>query len=359
MKNARKSLLTILAGPALLAFSMPTGDVGFHPAVGTVLTKSYETSAEVILDEMSIVMNGQEMDPDMMQMDMSISASTTIVVTDEYAAVDGSRPTKLMRTYGAVESSSSTSMSNAFMGDMDMNLSGESELQGLTVVFTWNEEEGDYTLEFDGDEGDEELLEGLVEDTDLRGFLPTEDVSPGDTWEIETEEMRKVLAFGGALKIEFDTSELPEEMRGFGSGPPPSPDAFLGDLEGTVTAEYVENRQEDGVAVAVIKISCEISSAKDMTDFFKEMMEDGEMPEGFDMEMEVHSADNEYEFEGEGLLLWNLEAGHVYSFELRGSGTTTMDMAMAMTVQGNDMDFEQMFVMSSDETITITTSSGE
>ena len=98
---------------------------------------------------------------------------------------------------------------------------------------------------------------------------------------------------------------------------------------------------------------------KDMTDFFKEMMEDGEMPEGLDMEMEVHSADNEYEFEGEGLLLWNLEAGHVYSFELRGSGTTTMDMAMAMTMQGNDMDFEQMIVMSSDETITITTSSGE
>jgi len=182
----------------------------------------------------------------------------------------------------------------------------------------------------------------------------------GATWEIEPEELRNLLAFGGALKLEMEAEDMPD-LPGFGGGNSmPSADQYLGELQGTVTAEYRGTREEEGAKVAVIHLAVAVNSAKDMTDFFREVMANAEMPEGMDIETEVESVDMEVELEGEATLLWNLAGGHLHSFELTCKGASTTDMAMAMSMGDMDkMDCEMTMVMKNDSTISLTTTAGE
>ena len=65
------------------------------------------------------------------------------------------------------------------------------------------------SIEFEeGDTGDTEHLEGLVEDMDLRVLLPDQEVDPDDSWELEPADMAHVFRPGGELWI------LPEGVEG-------------------------------------------------------------------------------------------------------------------------------------------------
>ena len=75
---------------------------------------------------------------------------------------------------------------------------------------TWDDEEQTYYSEFDGDDADESLLEGLLEDIDLRAFLPTEEVDVDDEWEVDTSTLGPVLLPGGALG--FYSQDWDEEV---------------------------------------------------------------------------------------------------------------------------------------------------
>jgi hypothetical protein len=55
---------------------------------------------------------------------------------------------------------------------------------------------------YDAREADEELLAGLAEDLDLRGFLPPGPVEPGAQWALSAEAIASALMHGGDLAIE-------------------------------------------------------------------------------------------------------------------------------------------------------------
>ncbi|MEM7309828.1 MAG: hypothetical protein AAF682_24340 [Planctomycetota bacterium] len=358
MKTQRPIVLPLLALPALFAFSSRGDEVRFAPEAGFTLTKTFSTAEEMTLDEMAVVVNGEEQDPEMMGMDQDISSSMEVVLVDEYVAVSDGRPEKLSRTYDTLGSAMTMKMTNPMMGDMSIEMTGESELEGETVLFSWNGDE--YDVEFAEDGGaDEELLTDLDEDTDFRDFLPGVAVDEGDTWEVSPEALRPVLAFGGSLKFENETEDSADAMMGFGNtSTMPPPDAFLGDIDGKINAEYRGTREEDGANVAVIQLSVEVTSAKDMTDFFTEAMDDAEMPPEMDMEMSYDSVDMEFELSGEATLLWSLEGAHVHSFAMEGEVSTILDMAMAMSMGGmGDMEFEVGLVMKGSKTISYAASS--
>ena len=355
MKQKRYIAWSVLLAPAILAFSARGQVVRFQPAKGTVLTKSIETNEELSLEDMSMVMNGQELDPSMVGMEMTTTTQRRVVVTDEYASLDGGRTQRLRRTFDELNFSTSTSMSNQMMGDMDSQVDGESELEGLTVVFEWDADSEEYTVEFDEDsDGDEDLLEDLTQEIDLLGFLPEDEVAEGDSWELEPEIFRSILAPGGSLKIEPDESSV-QDMP-MGSNRMPSPDKALGEFGGEATAEFVDVREVDGVRVALIRIEFEISTASDLTELMQEMMADAPLPDGMEIEMEVESFDMEIVYEGEGELLWNLEGGHLHSFEISGEKTQTVDNSMSVSMAGQAMAMEQSMTMAGTTTIKITTS---
>ncbi len=358
MNLTRKTSLLLVA-PLLFAFSSRNDEIGFGPAEGLSLTKSFESSQEVSLEEMSILMNGEEQDASEIGMEQTVARKSTVVISDEYLRIAGERPARLKRTFDDLAETLSVATSHAMMGDMDFDLEGESPLEGLSVVFTWSDEEGDFVADFaEGSEDDEALLERLTEDTDMRGFLPEDEVAEGDTWEVSPEAMRSILAFGGDLKIELDTSEIEEMAGGMGpggggSGALPPPDQFLGEIEGAVTATYAGN-DEDGYARILLTV--EVDSAKEITDFFSEALE--QLPE--EMDVQFDSADMEFELEGEATLLWDARAGHLHSFELNAETTLTMDMAMSMNMGGmGDMEFEMSMVLGGDWETKLSVSGGD
>lgn len=338
MKQKRNILLPALLFPLALAALAPREALSFSPSEGAVLTKSIESDSELSLDDMSMVVGGQEAPADM---EMTISIDESIVFTDKYEEVNDGRPVRLVRTFDELAQTTMMSMSHPMMGDQDQELIGASELEGLEVVFTWDAEEGAYDVDFHAGEGDADLLEGLVEDTDFREFLPEGEVEEGAVWEIDPDDMRYLLAPGGALKIE------PEEMdmQAFNQ-PQPDMAQLLGEIDGDVTATYQGMRDEEGTNVAVIELEIDISTANDLTDFMQDAMNDVEVPGGEELDMEVGSYDFEMTYEGEGQLLWNVERGIAHSLNLSGDLSMIHDVVMEIAMQGQTQDIEQSMTMS-------------
>jgi len=374
MKHKTTLLLAPLAAPALLAFTLPLDPprsngapgapgapgalgalgalgatvekVAFAPKEGTKVKKTFVTSGSFDLEDMSFLMNGE--DPGgMPEMEMTTSWSQTVKVTDEYAAMGEGRPAKLVRTFDELGQEIDLEIT-VDMGESQDNSnsgSGSSDLEGETVVFAWDAEEEDFTKAFaEGSDADEDLLEGLVEDMDLRGLLPDGPVSEGDSWDIELTSLVHIMAPGGDLGIDVEIEGL--EGAGMG-GPDPNMmsnfNEILGDLlEGDATAKFTGTREVDGKRVGVIEVSLDITAASDLTDLMEEMMSD-EMPEG--LEVSFDSMDLDFTFEGTGELLWNLEGGHVHAFQLSGEVSMAMEMAFSITM-GEEMDMEVSMEMS-------------
>lgn len=351
MKQKRFLAPSLLVLPALLAFSPRASELGYHPAASSTLSKTIQSESQTTLEEMSMVQNGQEIDASMMGLEMTATTKFVVGVTDEYLAVEGSRPTRLSRTYDEISLSSEVASSNAMMGDSNAEMTGSSELQGVRVEFRWNGDE--YVAAYpEGVDGDEDLLEGLTAQLDFEGLLPSAEVSEGDTWSIDPQELRVCFAPGGDVKIELESSD--EAMSGMGQQP--TPDQFIGDLEGEVTGEYAGTRTVDGVEVAVIKVTAEVSSNRDLSEMAGDMMGDAMEEQG--IEMDIESMDSEFSFEGEGQLLWNLGAGVVHSFELSGEVTQTIDTSMQISAQGRDMAIEQSMSFGGSSSITVHTGHG-
>jgi len=340
-----KLLLLSLAVPALVSLALPGDEVRFAPEAGTELAKTFNTTVELSLDEMRMVMNGEEQDASMLQMEMTMTNSSEFAWTDTFGTTTDGHPARLARTFNALSNTTTTSQSNQFTGSVDNDVSSASELEDKTVNFVWNEDESKYDASFpEDDDSDVELLDDLIEDTDLRGFLPESAVAVGDTWSIDANYLINLMGPGGNLKLVPDEADMPD-----GAGPSPGSDLsfseMLGEIEGDVDCEYKGLREVDGNKFAAIAISVDVTSANDLTEMIKEKMDAIDMSEQ-GVEMDFQSADVELAIEGEGTLLWDLEAGHFASFDLSADMSQTMDMAMSMGTPMGDMDIEQTIEMS-------------
>ncbi|HKX46568.1 MAG TPA: hypothetical protein VJP77_07685, partial [Planctomycetota bacterium] len=340
--NHRTTLsVAALAVPALLAFDAPAEAVRFGPAEGTTLAKTFSSTSEMALDSMDMLMNG-EPSPFPMEMDMTMTSETEVEVVDQYVGMGDGRPSKLERTFENIASNNSSAISNPMMGDMDIDLAAHSDLQGLKVVFTWDAEAGAYSPSFpEGVEADAELLEDLNEDMDLRALLPEGDVALDASWEVDPQALVGVLAPGGNLKL------VPEESEELPMGNMPGSDMdlsdMLGEMSGDVTCTFVGTREVDGKRLGAVKVVVDVTSTNDLSDMIGEMMEDA--PD-MGAEIEFDSMDVEWSFEGEGELLWDLAGGHLHAFELTGDVVMAMDMAMNMSMQGQNMSIEQSLELS-------------
>ncbi len=348
--KSRAFLPLVVLVPLVLANDWAGDKPTYQPKEGTTLSKRISIQNELELDDMSMELDGQDMSEMAGQMEMSLKVMTELSVTDEYQALSDGRPTKLKRTFDEISSNTHISGSNPMTGAEEKDIPLASDLEGSTVVFSWDEDEATYSAAFDGEEGDEALLEDLEENLDLRGFLPSAEVAEGDSWEIPAEAVKAALAPGGDIKLhpESDTDPM-SGMNQF------SQNDMIGELDGEFTAVYAGTREEDGPRVAVIKLKIEAKSARDMTDSLDgvqdKMKED--LPPGF--EMDISALDGEYEFEAEGELLWNLEAGHVHELHLSGEVRMIVDMSMSMKMgdKAQSMEVSQTYV--GNQTITLTT----
>lgn len=341
----RTFLVPALLVPALLAMESHGDAPTFAPEAGSSLTKRFETQVDISLDDSEMVVNGEEQS---MPMESETHVTTTIAFTDRYDAVGDGRATKLTRSFDEL-SSETTGSQTGPMGSNDVDVSGQSDLEGESVVFSWDEDAEEYDAAFDEESsGDDELLEGLVADTDFTAFLPDGDVAEGDAWDVEPSAILGLIAPGGSLNITDDSA--PAGTSPGGSGP----SDLLEEFDGEIAATFAGLREEDGARLAVIELEIDVSSAVDMTEMMLEALSGSEdMPDG--LEMDVESADMEFLFEGSGEIVWNLSAGIVYSARISGDVEQIIDQSMHISFGGQEQSMETSSTSTGTQTVTLAT----
>lgn len=335
-------------GAALALTFVPSGDkIAFQPKEGSTVTKTFDISGDFALDEMSLIVNGQDVGGMLGQIEMSMKQETHYEVTDTYEKVADGRPTSLLRTFDRLHAQMSMDMSPAQAELPEMN--SASSLEGKTVAFRWNPDEGAYDRSFKEGEGDESLLEGLEENMDLRVFLPTEEVSADDSWTVELKELVSVTAPGGnmsmapeGMDIDQDSIKMFEEMFGdFGKE--------FGDLlEGECKCTYRGMIEEGEAHLAEIAIEVEVSATVDLTELLNKVIHKALDESGVDAEVDfsLDTADLSIDFEGSGTLLWNPAAGRFHSFQLGGDATFGFDLAVGVEAEGESQKLDASLELS-------------
>lgn len=350
-----KTAATLTAPAVALSFLVgfngsSVDKISFTPKEGTTVTKTFMTTTAMDIDDMTMLMNGEP--APMPEMEMTMEMAQTVTVTDEYVGMADGKPSKLARTFDAISSDLEMEV-NAAGQSQTPNGSGSSPLEGSTIVFSWNGETEEYDIAFaEGEDGDADLLEGLKENMDLRGLLPKDELSEGESYDIDLKAFVDVLAPGGNLHLDM---EVDGQMAGGGIDPEMMTDfsKFFEDLlEGQASGKYTGTRDVGGVKCAVIEIEVQIDAAADMAELAKDSMGEG-MPEG--MEIDIEHMDVEMSYEGSGELLWNMSKGVIHSFNLEADMDMMMDMGMAMAMGGQDMEMTMEMAMSGSVVNEVTT----
>ena len=287
--------LTLLLAPILVA-STTAGPqaIRYAPAPDTTLVRVVQLVTELDKEEMTSTMNGQEIPPEFLpEMELTVLHASTFVVTDRIAAVADGRPVELHRTFDSVELQSREELE--MYGEVTTSEGkATSPYEGQELHITWSEDEEAYAMVL---VEDDEVVEGLREDMDLRGFLPTGEVEEGDSWELEAEVLLGLFYPGGDLALEWEGDDL--------QGQPFTEDQLTGKVEARFAGI-----QDDGQAL--IEITGEVRTATSA----EGNLEHIPVAEG------TATITTEDTFELDGRLYWNLETGHMDSLELDAATRT-------------------------------------
>jgi hypothetical protein len=351
MKHPFLPLLSSAALP-LLAFTplvrphLPRSEtaISFAPAEGQTVVRKFTGGAQLALDDMQITINGQP-SPMPMEMEMDMDMTTEFEVTDKFVSLASGRPLELLRTYDELALSGSFAIEMEMMpgGGQETDMTATSELEGKSVAFTWDEDSEEYDAAWHESEGDDELLENLSEDMDLRVLLPPTSVEEGATWDIDVAKLTDVLALGGDMGLEPEIEDEAQSLPGMGGMGGGMGDMLGESIEGTATGEFKGLQELDGVHVAAIAVKIDVEGSNDMTEQVNEQMEKMGDQVG---EMSVEYADVELDLQAEGTLYWNMDTHHAHSFELGGTMHMVMDTAMKVSQGGQELRIEQMLEMS-------------
>jgi hypothetical protein len=344
--NPVRSLVPALGAGFLSTFSGPGEKLAFRPEAGTSLQKVFSIDGDFALDDLTLIVSGEDVGGMLGGFELSVKQGARYEITDVYRELAEGRPKELLRTFDTLTGSMHMNVSMAEESIPEMKSS--SPLEGKTVAFRWNDEEADFDVSFHESEGDEELLEGLEEDMDLRAFLPTSEVAQGDSWSVELEALDCIAMPGGNLALVPEDEEVDEEsmemleelFAGFGED--------LADLlEGQCTCTYKGTQEEKGAQLAEIVLEIEVSTTFDMTELLEKVIQimveqsGGEAPE-----LSLDTADLSLDYEGTGTLLWNVGAGRVHAFHLTGDATIGVDFEVSVEVEGESHDVSASIEMS-------------
>lgn len=324
---------TLLLGGLLLSAAYPLLDLTFKAEEKSSQTKTFTDEASFQSTAFRMEVDGEE-PPNAQLPDISISVSTStmITVTDEYVSMGDGQPKVLKRTFDKLEGNTTekVELPEGMQGDSESETKRESKLEGKSVVFTWDAKAEEYKCAFDeasAKDADEELLEELTEDMDMRGFLPGKSVKEGDTWEVSAKAFFTNMGIpGGDMKMESDKEDEEEEGPSMNS-------QMLENVEGKCSATYVEEREVDGKKCAVIKLVGELKTKGTVG---------LPMPEGAPSGAS-RTRSMEIAFESEGELLWNIEAGRFHSCEIQSKVNFTMRLGMNMTAPDGEHKIDQVF----------------
>jgi len=283
-----------LAALALFCFagSLDPIDVAWQPRAGSKLERTFEITTELRSELTELLIDGKDLGEDE-GFSFSSESRRKYGIVDELVEIGPDRPTKLVRHYEALERvDEKVTLSD---GESETEtIEFESDLEGKRVSFEWEPKSKAWKRAFAGDDvGDDELLEKLAEDMDLRAFLPGSALEVGGQYEVDAKALEALLMPGGDLGLR------PEGGDTFGSKFRRRLDqAVLGGLKGKLRARLAGMREIDGQRCAVIELEGEVQAKGE-----------GEFEEATKTSFEL-------ELEPRGELVWDLGALRAHSLEL-------------------------------------------
>jgi hypothetical protein len=309
--------------------------LAFRVGADAKVTKTFESKLELELESMIMRQDGEDVPMDGEgAMEMSVVSSTKLVFADHYREMGAGRPKLLARTFDTLEGKEERKQSQ--FGESEGETRDEtSELEGKTVLFTWKEDEERYQAQFEGDGGDSALLVGVVEDTDLRAFLPPKSVAEGDTWSVDAAAFDALVNPGGDVKLVSeddceDSDENAEELRK--------------NISGKIAATFKGTREEGGATLAVIQLECEVATFSDGALGGEDEQEEGvEAKERLDIALEL-----------KGEILWNVAAGRAHSLALDGDAKVLLTYDIRGEYEGETFSFVQVLTLTGPSTFAAT-----
>lgn len=316
------------AGALLVAAAPLASDLYYQPADGTTLERNTALSFVIDLDDFEANMMGQTMDPEDMggdMSDMSGEVEIEFTVVDEVVKATRGRALELVREYA------------------EMLVDGEEPEGGdedgpEKVKFVWNEEAGEYRKEILDEESSEDkeaMLPALMEDMDLRMFLPDGDVDEGDTWNVSLGSQGFVGLFMPGVSVDGiseiilakaaeEEPQAGEMIRGFMA----PIEEQLSDLEMLVT--YAGETELDGAKVAQLDMSMELAVDLDLSDKIIEAIEaSGEEVPPMDLTVNLSIG-----AEAAGPMFWSLDGKHLHSCSMEGEFEFEIQFDVLVEMEG-------------------------
>ena len=182
-----------------LGFAQDPVSLIYAPPEGAVIQKTWITSHHLYVDSFFHTVEGKRR---AREMRVGLTTERTVQVVDEPKRSAAGRPLGLRRTYKDLKQVTTLT---PLIEDGDVSrIEQQTPLVGSSVVFTWIEDEGGYGRYYDAEEGEESWLLGLSEDMDFRMLLPEDQVTPGQTWQLEASRLRDLLAHAGDLHFQSE-----------------------------------------------------------------------------------------------------------------------------------------------------------
>lgn len=293
----------------------------FAPKEGSSVKRTLTMKGTRDLKSVTMKAGGEEQTSSDAHLHFDISSK--YVVVDEFTSVADFEVKKLTRTFESLtKNRTETSQEPKSGEEKHREIPETCELEGKSVVFTWNAAKEEYDVAFKDGTRDEKLLGKLEMDMDYRGFLPKAGAEVGAKWTVDLAEIKGAMFHpSGELPFhgEKEMPALDRRMR----------DALWESTKGEMKLELQAARDEDGIKVAVITFKGSFDSDAGT-----------EREEGEKGPAKMHAVDAQT-FEGE--LLWNAAAGrpHALSWRSEGSLRLVVLIGKAKNKEGEEVEIEQ------------------
>ncbi len=290
----------LLVAPWL--FIAPQREVAprFAPRPGARVAKQFDL--EVELRDAAIEIDGQafwSLGP------KTIRLLTSSKFTDTYVKTEAGRPLDLLRSFGEI--------SGKWEADgVRTDIVGFYALSGCAVRFVWDPKRGDYSRTLEVGKVRDLHEEQLVEDLDLRGFLPEEPAQPGEKWIAHGRPV--VDALFGSTEMGLLGMPKEQELEVLIRDVLLRPFRELGDrrLEiACVLAGSDDTLEPDEMEIKLQLFDrFDVNATEAVNDFFLAMARSSPPM------LKVDFAGTEWNVDGRGKLVWNVAENRLVAFDL-------------------------------------------
>lgn len=277
----------------------------FGVSAGSALAKTFETKGHIVLEDANVLFNGEQAELEQMGIpaDLEVTLGYDLSCTDTYESVEELRPLILVRAFESMR----------FHSESNDGSEEEDKLGGKTVRFEWDGGAESYKKSFVGEAGDEEDLDVLREDLDLRVLLPEGEVTEGDTWRVDGIGMLELWLPGVDVRAKLEGGDL-------GEAPPELIASLMTLVEGlSIECTYLGELEEGGTRLAQIGLVADVDHSVPIDPAF--MSNEPDAPT-----FEWDHFDARIELDYQGTLLWNLAEGRCASFDSQSDGTLNLDV---------------------------------